>query len=199
MTKGDITGKLLAALRKNNPAKVRAYAGDDDHRDIAVPSDKRKKWAQVIATIDARSWSRVELLNKAGEILACVDNTSPAGDVEDIGSGLPANIGAQLTLAERIVAMVMKAQRETMTFRDSEVSSLLKAQGDVVREMAGGIRALSEVYREQVVAAEDAAESRAQAAITAAGDNSDMKQLLDAAPQILQLLPALKAMLGSAS
>lgn len=182
--------KLLASLKRHNPHKVRAYLGDDDARDIAVPQ-RRKKWSQVIEAIEARAWSRVELLDKSGAVLGYVDNVEPARELEDIGA--TTGTGAQVQLAERIVAMVMKGQREAMTFRDAEVTALLKAQGDVVREMTAGMRALTAMYQEQVSVAEHAAELRATAA---AGGDSQVKELLEALPTILQALPLLRGLLA---
>jgi len=183
--------KLLASLKRHNPTKVRAYAGDDDARDIAVPT-RRKKWSQVIEVIEARSWSRVELLDKSGALLGVVENTESARELEDVGPAITGT-GAQVQLAERIVGLVLRGQRETMQFRDAEVTALLKAQGDVVREMTAGMRALTAMYQEQVDAASSVAELRATAA---AGGNSDLQQLLDAAPALLQMLPMLKGLLA---
>jgi hypothetical protein len=184
-----ITDKLLATLKRHNPSKVRAYAGDDDHRDIAVPT-RRKRWSQVIEAIEARSWTRVELLDKSGAVLAYVDNTSPAGEVEDIGEGKASKTRAE---SEWIVNLVVKAQREAMAFRDSEVQALLRAQGDVVREMSRAMQDLSGIYSEQRKAAVETAEIRAAA--TAGG--SEWKELLEAAPQLLQMLPLLRGLLAS--
>lgn len=185
--------KLLATLKRHNPHRVRCYNGDDDVRDVAVPQ-RRRRWSTVIEAIEARPWSRVELLDKSGAVLGYADNEGPARDVEDLAPGF-AGVGGQLLLAERIAALVVKAQREAMTFRDSEVSALLKAQGDVVREMSAGVRALAEVYREQTVAAEDAAEARAAAA-AAAASSSELKQLVEALPTLMQALPLLRGLLA---
>jgi hypothetical protein len=190
--KDDTERKLLATLRRFEPFKVRAYNGDDDARDIAVPQ-RRKRWNQVIEAIEAKPWTRVELLDKSGAVLGYADNEGPARDVEDLGPSF-AGIGGQLCLAERISALVVKAQREAMAFRDAEVTALLKAQGDVVREMAAATRSLAEVYREQTVAAEDAAEARAAAQLAVNG-GSQLKELMEALPVLMQALPLLRNML----
>lgn len=183
---------LLQALKRYNPTRVRAYATDDgDARDIAVPT-RRKKWTQVIAAIDARSWSRVEMLDKAGAILGYVENTGPAAELENLSGDRTAG---ELRLAERIVSMVTRAQRDVMTFRDAEVTALLKAQGDVVREMTTGMRELSSMYREQVGAAEQLAEMRTRAEQVPQKDQ--LTELLEALPTLLQALPLLKGLLGS--
>jgi hypothetical protein len=185
-----ITDKLLATLKRHNPAKVRAYAGDDDARDIAVPT-RRKRWAQVIEAIDAKAWSRVELLDKSAAVLAYVENTGPAADVEDFEPGRVSKTRAD---AEWIVTLVVRAQREAMAFRDSEVQSLLRAQGDVVRELSRAMQDLSGIYTEQRRAAVETAEIRAAA--HESGSGGEWKELLDAAPQLLQMLPLVRQLVS---
>ncbi len=187
------TDKLLASLKRHNPARVVAYAGDDDPRPIAVPT-RRKRWQQVIEAIQALAWTRVELQDKAGAVLGYVENTEPAGGLADLGTDKSAG---ELRLAERIVTLVLKGQRDAMTFRDAEVTALLKAQGDVVREMTAGMRALTSMYQEQVDAAEQLAETRALAAQQP--EKGQLAELLDAAPQLLQALPLIRSLLGGES
>lgn len=189
MKEDALTAKLLASLKRHNPARVRAYAGDDDARDIAVPQ-RRRRWSSVIEAIEARSWTRVELLDKSGAVLGYVDNTEPARDLEDLGDVTKTN--RTRSDVEWMVGAIVKAQREVLTFRDAEVSALLKAQGDVVREMVTGMRALTEIYREQ----RDAAAETAALEAAAASGGGTVKELLEAAPVIMQVLPALKSMLN---
>jgi hypothetical protein len=187
---------LLETLKRHCPAKVRAYAGDDDVRDIAVPS-RRRRWGQVIEAIQARAWSRVELIDKSGAVLSYVENAEPARELEPLDAATSAT-GGQVLLAERIVGLVARGQREVMTFRDAELSALLSAQGSVVREMADAMRSLSALYREQVQTAEHTAELRATAhAQAAAGGDDQVRQLLEALPVILQALPMLRGLLGA--
>lgn len=183
-----LTDKLLASLKRHNPSKVRAYAGDDDHRDIAVPA-RRRKWGQVIEAIEAVAWTRVELLDKSGAVLGYVENTEPAAELQD----LAVSSGA-IPQAQQIVAMCLKAQRDAMHFRDAEVSALLKAQGDVVREMTAGMRALTAMYQEQVQAAERVAELRTVAA--QGPEKGQVQELMEAMPLILQALPVLRSLIS---
>ena len=185
---------LLATLRRLNPARVRAYASDDDARDIAVPT-RRRRWEQVISAIQGRAWVRVEMLDKSGAVLGQVENADAAREVEELAPAAGSH-GGQLLLAERIVGLVLKGQREAMQFRDAEVTALLRAQGDVVREMSMGMRTLGELYREQGTTAEQTAELRATAAAEAGGDDSQVKQLLEAFPTLLQLGPLARSLMA---
>jgi hypothetical protein len=164
--------KLLSSLKLHNPAKVRCYVGDDDHKDIAV-TKRRKKWAQVVAAVEGATkgqWSRCELLDGGGALLATVENTDPAGELSTIGGGPgTGRLGELMAL----VQIVTKAQRDAMQFRDNEVQALLRAQGEVVREVA---------------------ELQAEAQVKP--DQSELQQLLEAAPAILQVLPMLKNLTG---
>lgn len=179
--------RLLATLKRFHPAKIRAYAGDDDSWDIAVPNN-RKRWARVVEALHAKSWSRIELLDKSNALLAVVDNTEPARGLEDLGEDSKAS--KTRSEAEWIVKLVITAQRDALTFRDAEVTALLQAQGNVLREMSSGMHALTEMYRQQVMAASEVATMQAQAANGGEG----WKELLEAAPQLLQLLPVLRGL-----
>lgn len=190
--KDDTDTKLLATLKRHNPFKVRCYNGEDDTRDVAVPQ-RRRRWASVISAIEAKPWSRVELLDKSGAVLGYADNEGAARDVEELGPSF-AGIGGQLLLGERIAALAVKTAVDAMKLRDSEQQSLLKAQGDVVRELTNGVRALAEVYREQNIAVEEAAEARIAAVAEASG--GDWKQLVEALPVLLQAMPILKSLVS---
>jgi hypothetical protein len=184
---------LLATLKRHNPHKVRAYNGEDDSRDIAVPQ-RRRRWASVIEAIEAKPWSRVEMLDKSGAVLGYCDNEGPSRDVEDLAPSF-SGIGGQLLLGERIAHLCMTSVAKAVAQRDDETKALLAAQRDVVKEMASAVQALGEVYREQTVAAEQAAESRAIAA--AAGEGGQLKELMEALPVLMQALPLLRGLLGS--
>jgi hypothetical protein len=180
-----ITDKLTACLRRHNPYKVRAYLGDENHREIAVPQ-RRRRWAQVVEAIEAMPWSRCELLDKAGAVLGYVENDAAPTDAEDLTGH-----GNAVTQAERITNLVLRGMREAMQFRDAELQALTRAQGDVVREMVVGMRALTELYRAQVDTAADVAEAQAMAS-----QGGQLKELTEAMPVILQALPLLKSLLS---
>jgi hypothetical protein len=185
---------LLATLRRIGPAKVRAYTSDDEFRDIAVPT-RRKRWTQVLDTLDKLAWSKLELLDSKGALLGQIDNSEPAHELQDLGGGED-KLAPQYSLALRINELMLRSQEKVLSFRDKETTTLLQAQGEVLREMAAGMHTLAGLYREQVKVARENAEVSA-ATQAAASSSSELQQLLEAAPAILQLLPVLKTMLGS--
>lgn len=182
-----ITDKLTASLRRHNPHKVNVMLGDELQRTIAVPQ-RRRRWAQVVEAVEAKPWSMCELMDKSGAVLGYVENDSAPTDAEDISG--PQSACSQ---AERITALVLRGMREAMSFRDSELQALTRAQGDVVREMVVGMRALTELYRAQVDTAADVAEAQALAQ-----NGGQLKELMEAMPVIVQALPMLKALLSDA-
>ena len=182
--------KLTASLKRHNPSRVRAYAGDDDFRDIAVPT-RRRRWSVVVEAIDARAWTRIELLDKSGAVLGYVENVEPARELEEIGGGRASKLRSE---SEWIVSLVVKAQRDAMTFRDAEVTSLMRCYGDTLREMSSAMRELSAIHREQREASVEVAKLQT---IAAAGpERGQVGELLDALPTLLQALPLLRGLLS---
>lgn len=195
-----IADKLLSTLRRLNPVRVVAYNGDDDDKPktIAVPT-RRKKWAQVVTTIEGLPWSKLEFLDRSGGLLGTFGNDSPARELEDIGDGSRAVTSHDVQMSRVLLDVMLKAQREVLSFRDAETTALLQAQGQVLREMSGAMTALAGVYQQQVEAAAQVAGLRAEAAQREAQGDGSLKELIEAAPQLLQLLPVLKGLLASGS
>lgn len=192
----DETAKtLLATFRRIAPASIRAYTSDDEFKDIAVPT-RRRKWAQVLDTIDKLAWSRLELLNPKGALMGTVENSEAPTELQDLGDGSDMKLSPQFQAALAINSLMLKAQEKVLSYRDKETVTLLSAQGEVLREMAAGMREVTALYREQVKVARENAETVA-ATTAAANDSSEIKQLLEAAPLIVQLLPVLKGLLTS--
>lgn len=177
---------LLATLKKYAPSKVRAFVGEEG-RDIAVPT-RRKRWAQVVTTVESLgAWSRLELIDKSGALLHAIENADPAGELVD----LPANGRAADVAA--MVSIVVRAQEQALRFRNEEVLGLIRAQSEVTRELTAGMRALTQLYQEQIAVARETATLQAEG--DASGDQ--MKQLMEALPLLLQALPALRGLLSS--
>jgi hypothetical protein len=182
----DKQDKLISSLRRHSPHKIRVHCGDDT-RDIAVPQ-RRRRWPSVVEAIEARPWSQLELLDKSGAVLGYVENDAAPADLEELGAG-----GGGITQGERIAAMVMRGMERAWAFRNEETTQLMQAQGAVVRELTAAMNGLAKLYQAQVEAAAEVATLNAEAA-----NGGQLRELLEAAPQLLQLLPHLKHMLNGA-
>lgn len=182
----EMNTKLLAALRRHQPTRVRVYLGDDEEsaRDVAV-SKGRKRWGAVIAAVNGRGWTRCELMNGKGEVLGYVDNTSAPEEVEEL-TGRRAGVKSE---AEWAVQLALRTGKEMLSHRSEEHKELLKAQGEVLREMTHAMKGLASLYGEQRDAAAEVAALRAEA------DNGgfDIKGLLEAAPVLIQMAQMARA------
>lgn len=185
--------RLLAALRRFQPSKVRVLLGDDDEnaRDVAV-SKGRKRWSAVIGAVTGRAWSRCEFLNGKGEILGYYENTSPADDVEEI-TGRKAAVKSE---AEWAVQLAINTGQKMLAFRAEEHRELLKAQSEVMRELTHAMKGLAALYGEQRDAAAEVASMRAEADN---GGGFDIKALLEAGPVLLQMAQMARAQSSSES
>lgn len=171
--------EVKAALRRLNPSRVRVWRGDE-HTDVAVPT-RRRRWEQVVAAVEAYGeWSRVELLDKGGAVLGVVEGAAGAAPDD-----APAAGGDR---EERLLALLLRGQREVLTFRDRETSAILTQMGRMLELQMEATRNLVEVYRAQV---EVAAEAAAVQARSESVDGDTIAQLVDAAPKLLPLLPML--------
>lgn len=188
--------KVLATLKRYAPAQVRAYVGDEP-RDIAV-ANVRKKWSRVVQTLDNMgAWSRIEMLDKKGALIHTLENTDPAGELQDLGA--PSGKAAEV---ERMLQIVLKAQREAMAFKNEELQGVFRAQGEVVAALTSHVRSLSQLHAEQMAAMRDLMQVRTDAATEAAiastadPEGNMVKQLVEAMPLIQAAMPLLKGMLG---
>ena len=193
--------RLLAACKTYVPHKLRAFCGsDDDGRDVAIagPSNRRK-WSRVIATVGTLPWSRIELLDKSGALLSCVDNDAAATEVEDLATGKSAaEYSAMSRMMELCSKVVFAAQEKVLAYRDKETKTILERQADTIKEMSAAMHAVSAMYREQVEVVRESAAEEAEAAAmvqAAKSEGVDWKELMQALPMLVQALPALRAML----
>ena len=189
-----ISRKLLAKLRDVAPHSVRVYDSSDDHRDVAVPT-RRKRWSQVIETIDARSWTRVEMLDKSKSILGYVDNESPeAPALEDI-SGASGGLSAAAAQSRWFLEMMIRAQTVALQYRDKEHTTLLGAVREVLEVQMQGTREMISLMRAQREEAMDLAQIRAAAE---SGDSMDqVVKLIEASPKLMSFLGPLLMSLRS--
>lgn len=183
----EVGDRLLATMRRLAPVKVRAYDAEENARDIAVPT-RRKRWSQVVTTIESRPWVRVELCDKSGAVLGYVDNDGPAEEIEDIGTGG----NGQVANARWFLEAMIKAQTAALSFRDKEHQALLQGMVNLMQVSAEQTRELVVFMRLQRDAAIETAAARAAAA--ARSDEFDLEQvaeIIKASPKLLQGLAPL--------
>lgn len=183
--------KLAATLHREKPAKLIAYVGGDaDGRNVAIRGG-RKKWSQTVAAVEGLgAWTRCELLDKTGALLATVENTDPAGELQDLNPGK----GGVWDQVERGLAIVLKAQEASAKQRGEEMRTVLQAQTELMRETSVAVKTLSALHQShlETVRAASQAQLEASVASAAAESEGDIGQLMQALPQLLQLLPLLK-------
>lgn len=176
-----VAEQLLKHLRQISPHRVRVYDASDEYRDVAVPT-RRRKWAQVIATIEARPWVRCELLDKSGAALGYVENDGPAGEVEDLGGAATPRAAEQRWLLE----LMIKAQTTALSFRDKEHAALLSGVRDMMAVQTEAMRETIALMREQRDIVQETAAIKA-----AAEKGDDLEQivkLVEASPKLMQVL-----------
>jgi hypothetical protein len=176
-----VADKLLTKLRQIAPHKVRVYDNSDEHRDVAVPN-RRKRWSQVVETIEARPWVRCELMNKTGEVLGYIDNDGEAKELEELGSGGPSGTASQRWFLE----MMLRSQETALKWRSKEHSELLTGMRDLLEVNTHATRELIEIFRVQRDVSSDVAAMRAAA--ENGGDIDQIVKLLEASPALLQIL-----------
>lgn len=177
----SVAEQLLVHLRRIAPHKVRVYDAADEYRDVAVPT-RRRKWAQVIATIEARPWVRCVLMDKAGGELGYVENDGPAGEVEDLSSGPTPRAAEQRWLLE----LMIKAQTTALTYRDKEHAALLTGIREIMAVQTDAMRETIALMREQ---RDIVAETAAIKAAADKGDDLDsVLKLIEASPKLMNVL-----------
>lgn len=176
-----VAEQLLVHLRRIAPHKVRVYDAADEHRDVAVPT-RRRKWAQVIATIEARPWVRCELLDKSGAALGYVENDGPAGEVEELTGRETGRAGEQRWLLE----LMIKAQTTALNFRDKEHAALLQGVREMMTVQTDAMRETIALMREQRDIVAETAQLKAAAE---KGDDLDqIVKLIEASPKLMQTI-----------
>lgn len=177
-----VAERLLSSLRRVAPVKVRVFDAQDDARDIAVPT-RRKKWSQVVLTIEARPWVRVEMLDKSGAILGYIENDGPAEELEDISGGGPS--GDRGMLGHRaFLEMMIRAQTTALQYRDKEHTVLLQNVSLILQTNAQMMQESLEIMKAQRDAAVELTQMRAQA--EAGSDMDQMIKLIEASPKLMQ-------------
>lgn len=179
--------ETLTKIKGVNPAIVRVYNGDDDYRDVTVQA-VRNRWSRLANTLASLPWSKYELLDKKGGLVGIVENGAAAGDLEDIGQSPTGGLALQTRLN---LELMLRAQREALTYRDKEVTAMLVGMKDVLTVMTQAMSATQAMYQSQVEAAHVIAQANA------GGDIEQIVKLVEASPKLLATLaPIVGRMLG---
>lgn len=185
--------KLLQALRRLAPHSVRVFDGSDEYRDIAVPT-RRKRWTQVIDTIEARPWVKCELRAKGGAVLGYVerDEREPAGDLEDIATRVPPEAQHMRWYLDQM----LRAQTMALQMVGKEHSAMFAAMQGILEVQTQATREVIELMRQQRDAAAEIATIRA----TASQDDGldQILKILEASPKLMQQVgPMIAGLMGS--
>jgi hypothetical protein len=179
-----VADRLLAKLRQLAPHKVRVYDGSGEHRDVSVPN-RRKRWSAVIEAIEAKPWVQCELLDKSGAVLGYVENDGEAKELEQLSPG-----GAK---DRWFLEMMLKAQDTALKWRNKEHADLLTGMRDLLEVNTHATRELVEIFRVQRDVSADVAAM--QAAAANGGDMDQIIKLIEASPQLLQVVGPLLQLL----
>jgi hypothetical protein len=190
--------------RKSSVSKLLAYVEDEDEPKAVEVPDVRNRWQKVMRVLDELRWTKVEMVNRKGEIVYVhnrgPDDERPAGELEDIalptGGGIPGQMSQVLGVA---VHWVLKAQEVALVRHQASVETVLDAQNKLVdstikrfeemdKQNAQLLR-LNHALNGELVAQQLAAIKRAAAAagqVEGAGGESPLSDAV-----VEQLLPAL--------
>lgn len=183
--------ELATVLRQYQPCSLRAYDAHDDTRDIAIPPGARTKWSRAAATVNARPWVRLDLLDRTGKVLFHVEHDGPSTDVEELSPGMSATDRRD----ERMLALLLRAQREGREADRRDTVELIGGCREMMRVLTDAVRALSDIQRAQIQALQDSFAARASSSSSSdeAGSAVDdlVKSLLPA--MLPQMLAAARA------
>jgi hypothetical protein len=184
----DLKEALLKKLRENQPAKVRAFDGDDDEQPRVINVSKsRKRWGAVLDAIDGAPWTKLELLAADKSILGYFVNDEAIDDSIELTGAAK----GRATEVAAIVKIVLAAQKQVIGMRETETGVLLGSLSGVVKEMSAAIRDLGKLYQEQVRAVEEAADARVEMQ-----KRDWVEQLGDIAEAAPHLAPVVGQLLG---
>jgi hypothetical protein len=182
----DVT-QMIAKLRQLSPHRVRVYADADNYKDVAVPQ-RRKRWAQVVATIESLQWVRCELLDKSGALLGTIENA--ATELEAIPTE-PA--GAAATANRWFLEMMIRAQTVALQFRDKEHVAILQTMRELLDLNMQNTRDMHTLMRAQRDEAMELARVKAMA--EQGSDIDQIVKLIEVSPHLMQALGPLLGML----
>jgi hypothetical protein len=179
--------KLTVLIKRLQPASIKVIDAADDERMVAVPKTHRKRWAQVVGNIIGRPWIRCVFLDAKEHELGFFDNDAAASDLETITDDKSV---AGALREERLLRLMIDAQKTALTYRDNEtkdllagVTTMLGVAIDQCRANAQAMKELAGLYQAQVHVATDIAAM--QAAAEHGGDMEQWLKALELAPDAI--------------
>jgi len=151
--------EIRSLLMSHRPAKVHAWEGGAQ-REIPV-QNRKKKWEAVLGVLRSLEWTRIELLDKGGALLAVIKpppDPPPEPEPEilddDDEDAEPEPDGSrELALAPSsdpiaLMRLMLLAQREVLQHRDREVKEAIAGCVQVMREMGSAVATMSAGYQD---------------------------------------------------
>lgn len=187
------TESIRTLLMKHKPHRVRAYDGDDLTREVPVPAG-RKRWAAVIEVVERLDWSRLELVDRSGGVLA-VYEPEPEPEVGVAPEATePAEMSALTSREISLVDLVLRAQQMALANRERETALAMNACSQAVKMMTDAVGSLAQIQKASLDAQRELAADRAERADEPAEGLVSEKVLAQMLPMILARLgPSLLA------
>jgi hypothetical protein len=170
--------ELTAALQKHKPTDVLVFQGEELTRTVKVPTN-RKKWSAVCAVVAKLQWDTLELRARGGDVLAIIEAPTAQND--------NAADTARDSRDERLLKLLISAQREALTYRERESAAALAACVQVMSQMVVSMSTLQKLHDMQLraVATTTAATLQHQHQGDDDGELEAMKMLKQIAPMLL--------------
>lgn len=190
-TVDTVKAKLLQDLRRLAPHSVRVFDSSDEYRDVAVPS-RRKRWTQVIETIEARPWVRCELRDKRGQVLGYVET-----ELERVQDDAPmsTSIPAEAAQMRWFLDIMLRAQHQALTFVNKEHAVVLGSIREILEVQTSAMRETVELLKQQRDVSTEIAEQRAAAAAQGDDGLEQILKIVEQSPKLMEKIGPMFAML----
>lgn len=160
MTEIDLETMRATLAKQPATHKIHVYRGEELARSLPVPTG-RKRNAAVVAVLAKLEWSRCELVDRSGGVLAVVD----AQD-DDMRDDPPeVEVGGRET---QLLGMLLKAQQIALSHREKETQIALNACTASVRMLTDAVGALAGMHKQTLAAQAEAHAASIHAALEAA-------------------------------
>jgi len=148
---GDAVARLK--LRKDSPECIRVRCQDGSQKDVAIPpKNRRRRWEQVTAAVEALSWARMEVLDSKGRVLAIMDNDELGSEeMEDLTPAMSTR-GSEVA---SMVSLMIKAQSVALKHQQDGLRTVLTAQTDMLKMLTSRLMEAEEARREDMSAITD--------------------------------------------